>query len=116
MAGPSSLTGAPPRRRLGRVAASAEFRRPIAVQAATSAALIRLFVRSHRMRFPTYGLLALLLAAPLAQAQEIADAPAADASAAAPASASSSAPDDKVDLEDIRNFSRVYEVVRQAYV
>lgn len=68
------------------------------------------------MRFPTYGLLALLLAAPLAQAQEAADAPAAAASVAAPASASSSAQDDKVDLEDIRNFSRVYEVVRQAYV
>jgi len=41
-------------------------------------------------------------------------APAAAASTAAPAS-SASAPD-PVDLDDVRNFSRVYEVVRQAYV
>lgn len=42
------------------------------------------------------------------------DLPAATSSARVPASASSSA--DQVDLDDIRNFSRVYEVVRQAYV
>jgi len=41
-------------------------------------------------------------------------APAAAASTAAPAS-TASAPD-PVDLDDVRNFSRVYEVVRQAYV
>jgi carboxyl-terminal processing protease len=41
-------------------------------------------------------------------------APAAAASTSAPASAAS-APD-RVDLEDVRNFSRVYEVIRQAYV
>jgi carboxyl-terminal processing protease len=41
-------------------------------------------------------------------------APAAAASTPAPASAAS-APD-RVDLEDVRNFSRVYEVIRQAYV
>ncbi len=34
----------------------------------------------------------------------------------APASASSAANADQVDLQDIRNFSRVYELVRQAYV
>ncbi len=42
------------------------------------------------------------------------DLPATTSSASVPASASSSA--DQVDLDDIRNFSRVYEVVRQAYV
>ncbi|MFC5524420.1 S41 family peptidase [Rhodanobacter ginsengisoli] len=42
------------------------------------------------------------------------DLPAASSSASVPASASSST--DQVDLDDIRNFSRVYEVVRQAYV
>ena len=41
-------------------------------------------------------------------------APASAASSAAPAVASS-APD-RVDLDDVRNFSRVYEVIRQAYV
>jgi carboxyl-terminal processing protease len=40
--------------------------------------------------------------------------PAAGASTHAPASATSAA--DEVDLDDIRNFSRVYELVRQAYV
>ena len=40
--------------------------------------------------------------------------PASASSVPAPASASSSS--DQVDLKDIRNFSRVYEVVRQAYV
>jgi len=64
------------------------------------------------MRLSPYGLIALLLLAPVAQGQ---DAPAAPASAEAPAAASS-AGDDAVDLQDIRNFSRVYEVVRQAYV
>jgi carboxyl-terminal processing protease len=66
----------------------------------------------------------LLLTAPLTLAQTT---PAAAASAAAPpvdlpAAISTSTPahasssSDQVDLDDIRNFSRVYEVVRQAYV
>ncbi|MEO7052999.1 MAG: S41 family peptidase [Rhodanobacter sp.] len=66
----------------------------------------------------------LLLAATTAQAQS---APASSArvpappvqvpsSSHAPASAGSSANVDQVDLQDIRNFSRVYELVRQAYV
>jgi len=42
------------------------------------------------------------------------DLPATDSSADAPAHASTTA--DQVDLDDIRNFTRVYEVVRQAYV
>jgi carboxyl-terminal processing protease len=42
------------------------------------------------------------------------DLPTISSSADAPAHASSTA--DQVDLDDIRNFSRVYEVVRQAYV
>ena len=82
---------------------------------------------------PTAGLAALLLAVPLlltmplAQAQSTptnsssaaapappVDLPATDSHANAPTSASSG--NDQVSLDDIRNFSRVYEVVRQAYV
>jgi carboxyl-terminal processing protease len=79
---------------------------------------------------PSTGLISLLTAAillawPAAYAQR---APAAGSSAAAPpvdlpatdsradAPASASSTDQPVSLEDIRNFSRVYEVVRQAYV
>jgi carboxyl-terminal processing protease len=72
----------------------------------------------HHRAIPGLAVL-LLLAAPAIQAQS---APASSASVpappvdVAPASASSSAGADQVDLKDIRNFSRVYEVVRQAYV
>ncbi|WP_243042142.1 S41 family peptidase [Dyella sedimenti] len=62
------------------------------------------------MRFPTLSLAVLLLAAPLAQAQT------APGKQAAPAAAASASTPDRVDLDDIRNFSRVYEIVRQAYV
>ncbi|KAA0071784.1 S41 family peptidase [Rhodanobacter sp. T12-5] len=82
------------------------------------------------MRLSTPALTTLLLAAPLllgapqshAQAAPPAatsvaappvGVPAVASSATGPASASSV---DPVDLDDIRNFSRVYEVVRQAYV
>jgi carboxyl-terminal processing protease len=88
------------------------------------------------MRFstcsPTVSLTTLLLAVPLlltvphvraqsapADSSSVAapappvDLPATDTRARAPASTSSS---DQVSLDDIRNFSRVYEVVRQAYV
>jgi carboxyl-terminal processing protease len=60
------------------------------------------------------GLTGLLLAAPLS-AQTPA-APATARSAAAPAAASSAAGpnEDAIDLDDVRRFSRVYEVVRQA--
>lgn len=68
------------------------------------------------MRFSSLSLAVLLLAAPLAQAQT---APAQSNGAKKPAStapaAASSVPD-RVDLDDVRNFSRVYEIVRQAYV
>lgn len=68
--------------------------------------------------------LALLLATPLAlalPASHAQDTPAGSASVAAPVdlpATSSTAPGvpSAVDLDDIRNFSRVYEVVRQAYV
>ncbi|MEO6926529.1 MAG: S41 family peptidase [Rhodanobacter sp.] len=79
---------------------------------------------SHRR--PTLGLAIIaLLAVTAVQAQS---APASSASvpspptdvpspsSSVPASASSSAKADQVDLQDIRNFSRVYELVRQAYV
>ncbi|MEW5834714.1 MAG: S41 family peptidase [Pseudomonadota bacterium] len=65
------------------------------------------------MRVSSYGLIALLLLAPTAWGQAV---PAGAASSDAPATAGSSAGGDPVDLQDIRNFSRVYEVVRQAYV
>ncbi len=65
------------------------------------------------MRLSPYGLIALLLLAPAARGQV---APAGAASSDTPAAASSAASGDPVDLQDIRNFSRVYEVVRQAYV
>ena len=55
------------------------------------------------------GIAALLLAPPL-----LAQSPAAAGSADAPASAATVA--DAIDLDDVRRFSRVYEVVRQAYV
>ena len=65
------------------------------------------------MRVSTYGLIALLLAIPLAHAQTV---PAAAGSAAPTAAAASSSAGDQVDLDDVRQFSRVFEVARQAYV
>lgn len=68
------------------------------------------------MRAATFTLLALLLAAPHANAQTSASAPpapAASTSALAPASAGSA---DLPDLTEIRNFTRVYSIIRQAYV
>ncbi|GAB3786790.1 S41 family peptidase [Dyella agri] len=75
------------------------------------------------MRFSTYSLCALLLAAPFAHAQT-APAPAASApeppTELAPTHVRADAPakpaDNQVDLQDIRRFSRVYDIVRQAYV
>ncbi|GLQ47490.1 peptidase S41 [Dyella lipolytica] len=59
-------------------------------------------------------LLALLLATPLLHAQA---APDAQADTAAPAKASSSAaPVDQVNMDDVRNFAHVYQIIRQAYV
>jgi len=64
--------------------------------------------------------LPLALAASLAAAQEGGAAPAPGASSAAPAAAApataASTANDAASLDDIRNFSRVWEVVRQAYV
>ncbi|HEX8777002.1 MAG TPA: S41 family peptidase [Rhodanobacter sp.] len=73
------------------------------------------------MRFSTYSLCALLLAAPYIHAQT---APAASAPEPpvelAPTHVHANAPakagDTQVDLQDIRRFSRVYDIVRQAYV
>ena len=75
------------------------------------------------MRFSTYSLCALLLAAPFVHAQDV-PAPAASApeppTDLAPAHVRADAPakpaDNQVDLQDIRRFSRVYDIVRQAYV
>ncbi|MEV8520779.1 S41 family peptidase [Dyella marensis] len=66
------------------------------------------------MRFPSLPLVALLLAVPALPLQAL---PAKGAKPAAePAKAASTAAPDAVDMDDIRNFSRVYEMVRQAYV
>ena len=77
-------------------------------------------------RRPSLGLaILLLLAVSAVQAQSApaigtsVPAPPVDVPAAgqrAPASTASSANTDQVDLQQIRNFSRVYELVRQAYV
>jgi len=67
------------------------------------------------MRFSTLSLAVLLLAAPLAQAQTSPAQSAAKKPADSAPAAASSVPD-RVDLDDVRNFSRVYEIVRQAYV
>ena len=67
------------------------------------------------MRFSTLSLAVLLLAAPLAQAQT-APAQSATKKPADSAPAAASSVPDRVDLDDVRNFSRVYEIVRQAYV
>ncbi|MGH8157533.1 MAG: S41 family peptidase [Rhodanobacter sp.] len=84
---------------------------------------------SHRSPIALLVALPLLLTVPQAFAQTApasaaslaappVDLPATNSSAVAPARASSAADQaaNQVDLEDIRNFSRVYEVVRQAYV
>lgn len=74
------------------------------------------------MRFSTLSLCSLLLAAPLAYAQ---NAPAPATSTPEPPTdlapthvrADAAKADDKpIDLQDIRRFSRVYDIVRQAYV
>jgi carboxyl-terminal processing protease len=68
------------------------------------------------MRFPTLSLAVLLLAAPLVQAQTAPTPGSAAKKAADVAPAKASSAPDRVDLDDVRNFSRVYEIVRQAYV
>ena len=62
------------------------------------------------MRFPPKSLLALLLAAPVLHAQT------APADSDGPAKAATTAVPDRIDVDDVRTFSRVYEIVRQAYV
>ena len=67
------------------------------------------------MRFSSLSLVALLLAAPALPLQAL-PAKGAAKPAAEPAKAASSESPDVVDMDDVRNFSRVYEMVRQAYV
>ena len=67
---------------------------------------------SHRRAATCMAFLS-LLAVGAGQAQTT---PASAASASEPARAGSTAAADPVDLQDIRNFSRVYQMVRQAYV
>lgn len=70
------------------------------------------------MRFPRHCLFALLLAAPLLHAQAAPKvAPDTDVpTAPAKASSSSAVPSDQVDMDDVRNFAHVYQIIRQAYV
>ena len=69
------------------------------------------------MRFPRSCLLALLLATPLLHAQAAPDAtPAASDAAPAKATSSATAPADQVNMDDVRNFAHVYQIIRQAYV
>ncbi|MET0934571.1 MAG: peptidase S41, partial [Luteibacter sp.] len=74
-------------------------------------------MRQHPLRFALALALAGVVAMPAAQAQQKPikqpDAPAASSTTAAAVASKS---DDTVDLEDIRNFTRVYQIVRQAYV
>lgn len=74
---------------------------------ALAAALLLALPTVHAQVTPAAGSSAAAPALPV-------DLPAASSSAQAPAKAAST--DEPVSLEDIRNFSRVYEVVRQAYV
>ncbi len=67
------------------------------------------------MRFSSLSLVALLLAVPALSPQAM-PAKSAAKPAAEPAKAASSESPDVVDMDDVRNFSRVYEMVRQAYV
>lgn len=73
-------------------------------------------MRQHPLRF-ALALALGVVAIPAAQAQKKPlkqpDAPAASSTSAA---AIASKADDAVDLDDIRNFTRVYQIVRQAYV
>lgn len=68
------------------------------------------------MRFPRPCLLALMLAAPLLHAQGVPDTTATNDKTAPASAASSAAPTDQVDLNDVRNFAHVYQIIRQAYV
>ncbi len=74
-------------------------------------------MRQHPLRFALALALGTAMAIPAAQAQKKPlkqpDAPAASSTSAA---AIASKADDAVDLDDIRNFTRVYQIVRQAYV
>lgn len=74
-------------------------------------------MRQHPLRFALALALGTVVAIPAAQAQQKPlkqpDAPAASSTSAAAVAAQA---DDTVDLDDIRNFTRVYQIVRQAYV
>ena len=67
------------------------------------------------MRLSRHCLLALLLATPLLHAQAAPDA-AANADDAPAKASSTAAASDQVDMDDVRNFAHVYQIIRQAYV
>lgn len=72
------------------------------------------------MRHALVFIAAIALTAPFALRAQVQmpemPAPAASSPPTEPAPASSSAKPDRPDLKDIRNFTRVYEIIRQAYV
>lgn len=76
-------------------------------------------MRQHPLRLALALAFASALAAPAAQAWQAKPAirqPDGPASSATTAAAAVASTDDTVDLDDIRNFTRVYQIVRQAYV
>jgi len=77
-------------------------------------------MRQYPLRLALATAMACAMAIPVVHAQQPAKPairqPDGPASSATTAAAAVSTSDDSVDLEDIRNFTRVYQVVRQAYV
>ena len=68
------------------------------------------------MRFATSYLFALMLVAPALYAQSLAPAAAASVTDAPAPATSAAPPSDPVDMDDVRNFAHVYQIIRQAYV
>jgi carboxyl-terminal processing protease len=69
------------------------------------------------MRLSRHCLFALLLATPLLHAQATPQiAPDTDVPSAPAKASSSAASSDQIDMDDVRNFAHVYQIIRQAYV
>jgi carboxyl-terminal processing protease len=69
------------------------------------------------MRLSRHCLFALLLATPLLHAQAAPQiAPDTDVPSAPAKASSSAASSDQIDMDDVRNFAHVYQIIRQAYV
>jgi len=73
-------------------------------------------MRQHPLRFALALALGAVVAIPAQAQQKPLKQPDAPAASSTSAAAIASKADDAVDLDDIRNFTRVYQIVRQAYV